>query len=90
MSDLIAIYPATFDPITNGHTDLVERASRLFSKVVVAIARSQDKEPFFKLDERIDLAREALKHKKRVVAERDRAEAMRAELAELRDYISRL
>jgi pantetheine-phosphate adenylyltransferase len=60
MSDLIAIYPGTFDPVTNGHTDLVQRASKLFSKVVVAVARSQDKEPFFNLDERIQLAEEAL------------------------------
>jgi len=60
MSDLTAIYPGTFDPITNGHTDLVERASLLFGRVVVAIARNQDKEPFFTLDERITLAREAL------------------------------
>ena len=60
MSDLIAIYPGTFDPITNGHTDLVERATRLFSKVIVAVARSQDKTPFFNLDERIELAQEAL------------------------------
>jgi len=60
MPDLVAIYPGTFDPITNGHTDLVERASRLFKRVVVAIARSQDKEPFFNLEERIALAQEAL------------------------------
>lgn len=60
MSDLIAIYPGTFDPVTNGHTDLVQRASKLFSKVVVAVARSQDKEPFFNLDERIHLAQEVL------------------------------
>lgn len=60
MSELTAIYPGTFDPITNGHTDLVARASRLFSRVIVAVARSQDKEPFFSLEERISLAREAL------------------------------
>ena len=60
MPDLVAIYPGTFDPITNGHTDLVERASRLFKRVVVAIARSQDKEPFFNLEERITLAQQAL------------------------------
>lgn len=60
MSDLVAIYPGTFDPITNGHTDLVQRASRLFSRVIVAVARSQDKEPFFNLQERIGLAQDAL------------------------------
>ncbi len=60
MPDLVAIYPGTFDPVTNGHTDLVQRASLLFSKVVVAVAQSADKEPFFSLDDRIRLAQEAL------------------------------
>jgi len=57
----LIIYPGTFDPITHGHTDLVERASRLFDKVVVSIARSEKKKPLFSLDERIELARIALK-----------------------------
>jgi len=60
MSDLVAIYPGTFDPVTNGHTDLVQRASQLFSKVVVAVAQNADKEPFFSLDDRIRLTQEAL------------------------------
>ena len=60
MSDLVAIYPGTFDPITNGHTDLVHRASRLFGKVVVAVAQNADKTPFFSLDDRIRLTQEAL------------------------------
>jgi len=60
MPDLIAIYPGTFDPVTNGHTDLVHRASRLFSKVVVAVAQNADKDPFFSLDDRIRLTQEAL------------------------------
>ena len=58
----LIIYPGTFDPITHGHTDLVERASRLFDKVVVSIAKSEKKKPLFTLEERIDLAREALSH----------------------------
>ena len=58
----IAIYPGTFDPITNGHADLVERASRLFDHVIVAIASSKRKAPLFDMDERIDLARKALSH----------------------------
>ncbi len=53
----IAVYPGTFDPVTNGHTDLVSRAARVFPKVIIAIAESPQKEPLFKLDERIDLAR---------------------------------
>jgi pantetheine-phosphate adenylyltransferase len=56
----IAVYPGTFDPLTNGHTDLVMRASRMFRLVVVAIAESPHKKPAFDLQQRIDLAREVL------------------------------
>lgn len=56
------VYPGTFDPITNGHVDLVERASRLFHRVIVAIASSKKKEPLFNLEERICLAENALSH----------------------------
>lgn len=62
MSQQTAIYPGTFDPITVGHTDLVERAARLFDKVVVAVAKGTVKSPFFSLEERIQLASEALAH----------------------------
>jgi len=58
----IVVYPGTFDPITNGHADLVERASRLFEKVIVAIASSNKKGPLFTLDERVDLAQQVLSH----------------------------
>ena len=53
----IAVYPGTFDPITNGHTDLVSRAAKVFPKVIVAIAESPHKTPLFNLEERIALAR---------------------------------
>ncbi|PKL95802.1 MAG: pantetheine-phosphate adenylyltransferase [Gammaproteobacteria bacterium HGW-Gammaproteobacteria-8] len=56
----IAIYPGTFDPLTNGHTDLIERAARMFRQVVVAIAESPHKKPAFPLDERIRLAEDVL------------------------------
>jgi pantetheine-phosphate adenylyltransferase len=56
-TDRIAVYPGTFDPITNGHTDLVARAARVFPKVIVAIAESPHKKPLFSLDERIGLSR---------------------------------
>lgn len=56
------IYPGTFDPITNGHTDLVERACRLFDKVIVAVAASSRKGPLFSLKERVELANQALSH----------------------------
>ena len=55
-----AVYPGTFDPITNGHEDLIQRASRLFDNIVVGVAHSQAKRPFFSLDERGSLAREVL------------------------------
>ncbi len=56
-----AMYPGTFDPITLGHEDLVRRATRLFDKVVVAIAANPSKEPMFSLDERVSLAQAVLK-----------------------------
>jgi len=56
------IYPGTFDPITHGHTDLVERASRLFDRVIVSIAQSEKKKPLFSLEERSELAKTALSH----------------------------
>ena len=55
-----AIYPGTFDPITNGHTDLIQRASMLFDKVIVAVAAHSSKNPAFSLDERIQLAETVL------------------------------
>ena len=56
-----AIYPGTFDPITLGHDDLARRASRLFDRVIVAVADSRAKKPFFTLDERVEMARETLR-----------------------------
>lgn len=56
------VYPGTFDPITNGHIDLVERACRLFDHVVIAVAASNRKNPLFTLDERVSLAQEVLAH----------------------------
>ena len=56
------IYPGTFDPITNGHVDLTERAARLFDRVVVAIAYSEKKTPLFTLEQRIELCEQSLVH----------------------------
>lgn len=56
-----AMYPGTFDPITLGHEDLVRRASRLFDRIVVAVAANPSKAPMFSLEERVALAREVLK-----------------------------
>ena len=60
--NLTALYPGTFDPITNGHTDIVERAARMFDLVVVGIARSTGKTTTFSTAERVALARESLAH----------------------------
>ncbi|MFN3716000.1 MAG: pantetheine-phosphate adenylyltransferase [Thiobacillus sp.] len=57
---LTAVYPGTFDPITRGHEDLVRRAARLFDRVVVAVAVSRNKKPFFDIDERVEMARAVL------------------------------
>ena len=57
---LVAVYPGTFDPLTNGHADLVRRAARLFDSVVVGIAANPIKTPFFSLGERVELANAAL------------------------------
>ncbi|BFM13728.1 pantetheine-phosphate adenylyltransferase [Simiduia litorea] len=56
------VYPGTFDPLTNGHIDLVERACRLFDKVIIAIAASTKKNPLFTLEERVALAHKVLGH----------------------------
>jgi pantetheine-phosphate adenylyltransferase len=55
-----AIYPGSFDPLTNGHLDVLERAARLFDRVIVAIARSESKNPLFTLEERLALMKPAI------------------------------
>jgi pantetheine-phosphate adenylyltransferase len=56
----IALYPGTFDPITNGHFDIIERTLVLFDKLIIAVAISNDKKPMFTLDERINMVKEAI------------------------------
>ncbi len=58
----IVVYPGTFDPITLGHIDLIDRAARLFDRVIVAIAVSKNKSPCFPIEERVALAQEVLAH----------------------------
>ena len=58
--NIVAIYPGTFDPITNGHSDLVRRAAQLFDTVIVAIAANPAKRALFSLEERVELARTVL------------------------------
>ena len=58
---ITAIYPGTFDPITNGHCDVARRASKMFDRVIVAIASNPDKNPCFSLEKRADLVREVMR-----------------------------
>jgi pantetheine-phosphate adenylyltransferase len=57
-----AIYPGSFDPLTNGHLDVIERAVKLFDRVVVAVAKNESKQPLFSLEERVELVRQTIKH----------------------------
>ena len=61
-----AIYPGSFDPITNGHLDLIERGLKIFDEIIVAIAVNPIKQPLFSIEERVDLIREVLKDHPRV------------------------
>lgn len=58
---LVAIYPGSFDPITNGHLDLIERSARLVSKLYVSILRNSKKQPLFSVEERMELVRQAIR-----------------------------
>jgi pantetheine-phosphate adenylyltransferase len=57
---VIAIYPGSFDPITNGHLDLIQRGSRMFDRLVVSILRNDSKQPLFSVEERIEMLREVV------------------------------
>lgn len=63
----IAVYAGTFDPITFGHIDLIDRAARIFDKIIIGIAKSPHKKPLFTLSERVELASEVLSANKNVV-----------------------
>ena len=56
----IAVFPGSFDPLTNGHLDLIERSARMFDRVIVAVLRNTSKPPFFSLDDRLAMLREVL------------------------------
>ena len=66
MKTTTVIYPGTFDPITKGHTDLIDRASKLFERVIVAIASNTSKQPLFNIEQRILMAKEVLSNFKEV------------------------
>jgi pantetheine-phosphate adenylyltransferase len=61
MKTSVAIYPGTFDPVTNGHLDLIGRGERMFDRLIVAVLKNVDKEPLFALSERIEMVREVTK-----------------------------
>lgn len=69
MKSQVAIYPGTFDPITYGHIDVVRRATSLFDKVIVLVARNTTKTPLFSDDERIDMIRQVFKRDRRVLVD---------------------
>ncbi len=63
------IYPGSFDPFTNGHLDIVQRAAKLFDKVIVAVAKNEGKNPLFSVEERLDLVRQSITGQQNVSAE---------------------
>ena len=69
MKNKQAIYPGSFDPITNGHIDVIKRASNLFNKVIIGVIQNPEKESFFELNERIELVREVVKEHSNIEVE---------------------
>jgi pantetheine-phosphate adenylyltransferase len=61
MNEVVAIYPGSFDPLTNGHVDIIQRGSRLFGKIIVAVLVNMDKAPLFSAAERVAIAREVFR-----------------------------
>ena len=72
-----AIYPGSFDPLTNGHLDVIQRAAKLFDRVIVAVAKNEGKHPLFTLDERLALVKQAVRHLPNVEADAFRRPAGR-------------
>lgn len=69
MGKIIAIYPGSFDPVTNGHLDLIERASKLFDRLIVALLRNPDKDALFSLAERTEMLKQSVAHLRNVSVE---------------------
>jgi pantetheine-phosphate adenylyltransferase len=64
-----AIYPGSFDPLTNGHLDVIQRATKLFDKIIVAVAKSESKQPLFDFEERVEMVATAVQHLANVEAD---------------------
>jgi pantetheine-phosphate adenylyltransferase len=77
------IYPGSFDPFTNGHLDVLQRATKLFDRVIVAVAKNESKSPLFSLDERLDLVQQSIHHLPGVEA--DAFDGLLIEYAERRE-----
>jgi pantetheine-phosphate adenylyltransferase len=81
-----AIYPGSFDPLTNGHLDVVQRATKLFDRLIVAVAASEGKGPLFPLEERVKMVQESVRHLPNV--EVDAFEGLLVEYAERRSAVA--
>lgn len=79
----LAVYPGSFDPLTNGHVDIIERGGRLFDRIVVAILTNRDKSPLFAVEERVAMAREVFKEQSNV--EIDTFDGLLVDFAEQRE-----
>jgi pantetheine-phosphate adenylyltransferase len=66
MNNVVAIYPGSFDPLTNGHVDIISRGARLFDRIIVAILVNSEKAPLFSMDERVEIARSVFQHQRNV------------------------
>jgi len=66
MKERIAVYPGSYDPLTNGHIDIIERGFKLFDKVIVAILKNPSKQSLFSIEERMDILRETFKDRKEI------------------------
>ena len=65
----LAVYPGSFDPLTNGHVDIISRGARMFDRIIVAILVNAEKSPMFSMDERVEIAREVFKSEPKVVVD---------------------
>jgi pantetheine-phosphate adenylyltransferase len=59
---LVGVYPGTFDPITNGHMDIIQRATRVLDRLIIAVARNDDKGPLFRTEQRLEMVRQEIAH----------------------------
>jgi pantetheine-phosphate adenylyltransferase len=62
MKDIVAIYPGSFDPLTNGHVDIIQRGSRVFDRIVIAVLINLEKAPLFTVPERVEIAKDAFRN----------------------------